>query len=785
MRIEIIEIAWFRGAGDAIALDTKSKSVVVYGENATGKSCFVDAIEYVLNGGRIGHLAHEYSGKRQEKAIINTHAPKGKTTRLRVKFKDKSELTTEIKRNGTFTSSGAEDVAISSWEYRRTVLRQDEVAGFIADTKGDKYSALLPLLGLEQMEVAAENFRQLAKSVRAVSKLDETRINLQKVRTKQRETFGADDYHQILKRIENLHRTYCPDKTATTDPLARSDELETAIKTRISESTADQRRYTTLQDAAGLKLTDHVDAVRSASAKLAGAVEPLIAEKLEVLQSAGAFVDELGDEKEVKCPACGRSIRVEDFQAHVAAEKERLQDIITVFNDRKVAIETLCDTVKSLKSSLGKADVKSWRDDPAQESLSESFTYLDGFKGDAFRVSFTEDDLKNIEDKLLPLINAAAAASKDAPPDAKQLSTDKQIVETGKAVINAKKLAAAVKRATALISFLNALEQGTREEIRLRSQNVIDEITADIQGMWAILHPGEPIENVRLYVPPDTDKAIDIGLKFHGKEQDSPRLTLSEGFRNSLGLCIFLAMAKCEASKDRPIFLDDVVVSLDRNHRGMISALLEQEFGDRQVIVLTHDREWYTELRHQLDQKNWSFKSLMPYEKPEIGIRWSAKTWTFDDARALLKDAPDSAGNTARKIMDIELAMRAERLQLRLPYLRGEKNDHRTAHDFLSQLISHAKRCFQKKADKGHESNEEAVGTLRAADNLLLSWGNKASHTFDIVRPEAEKLIEACERALESFDCPSCKKPVYKLDAGNAEFVQCECGHLRWRYGKA
>lgn len=785
MRIELIEIAWFRGAAEAIGLDTKSRSMVVYGENASGKSCFVDAIEYLINGGRIRHLAHEYSGKRQEKGTINTHTPEGKKTELRIKFKDGSKLRAEIKRDGNSTSFGAEHVDMSSWAYRCTVLRQDDVAAFIADTKGGKYSALLPLLGLGRMEVAAENLRQLAKSVETVSKLSETTIRLKAVATKRKETFGEDDDDQILKRIEKLHKTYCPDKSATTDPVARAEELATAIETRFSDSTADQRMYTTLQDAAGLKLKGHVEAVRSAIAKLAGAVEPLIAEKLEVLQSAGAFVDKLTIEKEVKCPACGRSIPVEEFQAHVAAEKERLRELIAIFDDRKAVIETLCDTIKSLKSSLSKADVKSWREDTALECLSEGFAHLDAFKAEAFRNSLAEDDLKHIEDKLLPLIAAAATASKDAPADAKQLSTDKQAVETGKAVIKARALASAAERAQTLISFLNALERGTREEIKIRSQKVIDEITADIQGMWAILHPGEAIDNVRLYVPHDTNKAIDIGLKFHGKKQDSPRLTLSEGFRNSLGLCIFLAMAKYEASEDRPILLDDVVVSLDRNHRGMISALLEKEFGDRQVIVLTHDREWYTELRQQLDQKNWSFKALMPYEKPEIGIRWSAKTWTFDDARALLENAPDSAGNTARKIMDIELAMWAERLRVRLPYLHREKNDHRTAHEFLSQIISDGEKCFQKKGDKGHEPNAEAVETFRKADKLLLTWGNKASHTFDIVRPEAEKLIEACERALETFDCPSCKKPVYKLDSRNAGYVQCECSHLRWHYGKA
>ena len=34
----------------------------------------------------------------------------------------------------------------------------DEVAAFIHDTKGGKYSALLPLLGLHEMEVAARTF---------------------------------------------------------------------------------------------------------------------------------------------------------------------------------------------------------------------------------------------------------------------------------------------------------------------------------------------------------------------------------------------------------------------------------------------------------------------------------------------------------------------------------------------------------------------------------------------------------------------------------------------------
>ena len=75
MRLDKIELSWFRGASDVCELDLGSKNVVVYGPNGSGKSSFVDGVEYLMSDGRILHLAHEYSGFRLEKGIRNTHAP--------------------------------------------------------------------------------------------------------------------------------------------------------------------------------------------------------------------------------------------------------------------------------------------------------------------------------------------------------------------------------------------------------------------------------------------------------------------------------------------------------------------------------------------------------------------------------------------------------------------------------------------------------------------------------------------------------------------------------------
>jgi hypothetical protein len=216
----------------------------------------------------------------------------------------------------------------------------------------------------------------------------------------------------------------------------------------------------------------------------------------------------------------------------------------------------------------------------------------------------------------------------------------------------------------------------------------------------------------------------------------------------------------------------------------MILELLENEFQRRQVVILTHDREWYTELRQQLDENRWSFKALLPYETPDIGIRWSHKTTNFDDARAQLTERPDSAGNDARKIMDVELALIAERFQIRFPFLRADKNDRRSAHDFLERLVADGEKCFQRRVDQDYVAYAGAIEAFDQAHRLLVSWANRASHTFDIVRPEATKLIDVCERALEFFKCSSCRKAAWFADAGGSEWIQCQCGGLRWRYGK-
>ena len=788
MRIKSLDLAWFRGAADPVTLDLNCRSMVVYGNNGSGKSSFVDAVEYVLNDGRIDHLRHEYSASHQANGIPNTHKPKTSQTALHIKFEDDSDIQVTFLSNGASKKAGTNESFMDEWEYRQTVLRQDEVSAFIHDTKGEKYSALLPLLGLQNMEVAAENLRQMAKTVRTEAKLTEKQTNLKQTELLRAEVFGTLSDEDISRVIAGLLLKHCQSPTTAGDAISHCNKIDAALENKLERHSTESQKYFPLTQLADSQLEARVNSARAASVDLASSTEPSLSEKLEVLQSAEKFGNTVKDVQEMECPACGQGITVEAFREHLRVETKRLKELYDVFIGYKAAIGSVCTSLDSLKSTIARPELKTWREG-IQDSLGTAgLRYLDELDSDALRENCRDENLQAIESSLLPIVESAKLDTKDAPPDVRELTDDKKRAHAAKAVTVSQDSKREIANAEAIVAYLDYLEQEVRFEIRRQSQRVIDSISEDIGSMWATLHPGDRIDNVRLSVPQGVDKAIDVVLNFHGLDQDTPRLTLSEGYRNSLGLCIFLAMAKQVADKDRPLFLDDVVVSLDRNHRGMIHELIEEEFGDRQVVIFTHDREWYTELRHQLGTSNqWAFKTLLPYESPDIGIRFSNRTSTFDDARAQLAARPDSAGNDARKILDVELPAIAERLRIRLPYLRSDKNDMRGAHEILTRLVADAKKCFEKKSGGKYLKHRDAIDALDKADTLLLAWGNRASHSFDTARAEASKLIEACEVALDSFKCVSCNPAanVWRLADEQSEFLQCRCGEIRWRYGKA
>lgn len=775
-------MSWFRGAAEAATLDTNGKSLVVFGTNGSGKSSFVDAVEHVINKGKIGHLTHEYSGRHQEKGIINTHKPVEDSTKLEFVLDDTNKLEVLIQSNGEFACNGTAKDSIESWDYRRTILRQSEVADFINGTKGDKYSDILPLLGLRPLELTAENFRQIARTIDYGEDKSKLESRLEEIKSRRVNKFGTINDEQLFKLLDQIYTKY-GSKDGETNPDVIIEKLKKIFEKKIKDLTTDQQKYLPAKELSEMDIRKMISAVRVAAGTLAKNTESLIAEKISVLQAASQFGNKLEEGVAINCPACGQKVSTDDFRKHVVTEQARLQKTLQDYEKYRKTIVLLCNGISSVQSLIRKLKALKIQ---GTESDGTKTEWILQYKTEDLRSSCDEDKLTLLEENLLPLIDEIAKTATEAPDDIEKLIEDQKAVAVIEELSVSKQLEEHLNNILEVSKLAHEFENSARNEIREKSSQIINDISEDIQRMWEVLHPDKKIENIHLNLPEGSDKAIDVCLKFYGKDQISPRITLSEGNRNSLGLCIFLAMAKRDQDI-HPLFLDDVIISLDRGYRGMVAELLIREFSDRQVLIFTHDREWFADLKQQLDDSEWLFKWLSPWIDPLTGIRWSEKTTGFDAAYQQLdaKD-PDGAANKARKIMDLELPLIGEKLCLRLPYKHRERNDRRMAHEFLDRFITESQTCFQvQKPDGSYEVYSDGIQKLKDADGLILSWGGRGSHDFDVEINEARSLIEASENALSVFVCPECSKSVGKNNDESSHIKQCQCGHLRWRYGKA
>jgi hypothetical protein len=427
--------------------------------------------------------------------------------------------------------------------------------------------------------------------------------------------------------------------------------------------------------------------------------------------------------------------------------------------------------------------VAEWLRMPLQKECADHLSALEAYNLARGGIERSREQDEAIVMHLATVTAHFQIATDSAPPTTTQLFADKAVVDAAGALPEIGKLECEIAAISDLIEGLAACENALRTAIRTQTSDILQAISEEIRRLWSKLHPAEPIEGIKLYLPEDADKAIDIGLRFFGTEQPSPRLTLSEGHRNSLGLCIFLALVKMDATADRPVVLDDVVSSLDREHRGFLVDVIKEDFADRQVLLFTHDREWFAELRARLPSANWAFMSLLPWRSPDMGLQWSGSVFAFDEARALLASNPEAAGNRIRANMDADLAVIAEKLRLLMPFARGDRNDRRMASEFLLRLIGEAQDRLRKKDGASWTRYPEPIEDWREAHSLLVSWANRASHSGSLTSPEAARLLAACERALGRFNCASCNDPLWIADQAGPERLQCSCGELQWRYG--
>jgi len=784
MKIDCIELSWFRGAGERGVLETDLKNVVIYGANGSGKSSFVDALEYIITNGRIRHLAHEYSRRKQEKGIINTHIPDQASASIKVSFPDQFNVQATINKYGdcSFSCNPQELLSvIQSWQLERLVLRQDEVADFINSTKGEKYSALIPLVGLEDYEMAAQNTNTLIRYIKDEGDITGKKGLVEYIQGEITKYFPDPTEEKIYEKLKGITDDY-EIKEIPQYLCELINLLNSAILIKRDLLDPEVKRHSVISSIDKEDLPNKLKALCTLKDDIYGKIDQLLDARIKVLQDSSGYLDVIDITLEViQCPACGQQIRKDDFSKHVKAELEELSGLIIARENALEAERQFSDAIDRVWINIEDESIANWLKDKDQILLKQAFDSIKLSRDKALKGQFTLEAIANFKTNIPLIDKQVKQILKKIPPSTKKIVEDTGLLEAANKFINVANLKRELEALNIVIAALELCESSIREYIRARTKTVISGISNDVCHLWSRLHPREPIEDIQLYQPED-EKSIDISLKYFGVNQLSPRLTLSEGHRNSLGLCIFWALVR-QSNNKGCIFLDDIVSSLDREHRANVKDILLEDLKDYQVLLFTHDREWFYELSYFLPSEDWKFIAFKPWVDPVQGVQLSRLDRTFDDARSYINQNCELAGNYARQIMDTQLPIIAERLQIELPYFRGDKNDKRSYTEFLDKIIAESHRRLKRKVNNSWENYDEPIAHWEEAKKYLIAWANRGSHGGIVTPNEAEKLITACEEALDQFKCRECDKNIGIAISDSKKIVQCQCGSLRWHYG--
>jgi len=743
----------FRGIPGEMTVDFgKGDSMVIYGDNGTGKSTIADALEWYFTGG-IELLSHE----GRQHAVSYVGGERGEATSV------------EVFTNGTLGGKVVipDERSVETFQAMRRetfLLRGRTLADFINKTKTEKWKALVEILGLEAIENLREDLQRARNELRKLSKAGDEEVrayrralasgsdevsddmvlgSLQQICT----MLGVDPPRTLDQVVDPSWMTAVVGASAAVSKGSDRERLLAEIKT-LSPPAFDRRavdEWNELVSSDRAKLLPRASLVREAKRLFeTGSTDkgrcPLCSQKVDDNSLAQSIERALAD-----VMAASRDLEsVRDSVAQLADDLEAAHDLRLSIHSRAGGMELGLPAVPEMPHALPRVSV-------------ETLTPLD-----IDAIASAMSDLRKWDR------SAGTIAGKAAPAEPSARDTQLVMLAALCQQVNAWRLAE--KKATRARGALEIAERvfdAYQNKQKEDLTELLKQISLRVARIYSTLHPGEDLDAVS--VEPWTAKGIELAVEFHGSRQRPPHGVLSESHLNSLAIALFLAMAESFNEQIGFLLLDDVINSFDVEHRGRLAEILADEFSEWQLIVLTHDQPFFEHLSRRapswrrLEFTAWGHASgprTTQYETTDI----------LRDARERLDrgDTHDAAAR-ARRALEELLQEVCEALWAPLPFRRGQANDKRE----IGELLKGLRRTLKERARPQLESLEPLLKNLEADVGAALNVAVHASRA----RPGGSEVRSALERiaALDgTWTCPECRTRVWYR--GTPDAGRCKCG---------
>jgi len=317
-------------------------------------------------------------------------------------------------------------------------------------------------------------------------------------------------------------------------------------------------------------------------------------------------------------------------------------------------------------------------------------------------------------------------------------------------------------------------------------QQVYNEISTRFTAFYGAVHKHDDDGFAASLEPTRAGLKLEVG--FHGRGAFPPTALHSEGHQDSMGLCLFLALVEHLSSAGAgPLLLDDVIMSVDREHRRGVANLLAAEFANTQFLLTTHDRVWWNQLRtvglvfgkHLNSFRSWSLENGPSSEAPPILVLNSAK-------QALDSGDVPTAAHAIRRIVEMIGSEMYDSLGASIRY---RADGGWSAGEYMDAAIGRYRALLKKSKAAANSWNQDMtmqiardaalvdankiLGGERWAVNAVVHFNEWAELTPNDFRP----VLDAHEVLLKQFVCESCEGSLYLVEDANGEsLLRCLCG---------
>lgn len=637
-KIKAVKIKGLRGIKEEVSLDLETNSLLLYGDNGSGKSSITDAFEWFYTN-RIDHLVSEEIGRSGLEALRNIFLKDDENGMIDICFTNdyyNSEKSIFYKKESLKSEHTNQTEVFAEYlkesQKENLFLRHNDMVTFILDSKKGKLETLSDIIGFSRVSQVRDILRRTVGDLARELKRGNFDNRISNQQAKIIENLGSvvTSEEQLVNAVNELLKPL--DINRKIIQISEIDEILNLVKKPgDSQAIELQSYYNKVADwtsdvpAALETIENQYKEYHEQFKKITGDIEKINKILLENLLNEGVRIIKENVIADDVCPLCMQSKNKSELLKELETRIIELEQ----YKKEKLNINQLKESLnRELKAPLQRLNYflfekysnieENWELKKSIETLKSGFenysTQLDlqispsQHLKKPEEITIDKEKLNHITDFCKKQVENLKASKKDD----QRFEIQSILLLSREAYLDIQRLKKEKESVERQQKSLELLYSEFLKRQKQALESFLSRFSNDINDFYQFMNPEEKVEDIMLIPLEKEDElqGLTLEFKFFENSESPPQKYLSESHLNCLGIAFFLTSVNAFNKRNQFFILDDVISGFDTIHRERFAQLLLEKFYDYQIILMTHENHWFELVKDLMKEKGWKVNTI-------------------------------------------------------------------------------------------------------------------------------------------------------------------------------